>query len=274
MFRFAVAANSLPELGKKLVEGGQAILDGLQLSVDQDEVAEEIEQELEECEPVVTIPKTAVYEVSGSAAITLPESERLEPKVSGEVENMDLDARGVAWDARVHASSKTKTKDGSWRARRGVDEVLLKEVESKRYGVTPKQVAEAMAIPDVPGVPDIPAMPSAPVLTVVPPPPPPTVPVEIPNFEIPPAPPVAAPKYENIATPPASVQKPAHTAESFRQNFVYTLSKLVQDGKLSAEYLKQLKAYFKVQEIWQLNEAQINEVFENFVKTGFITKVG
>lgn len=41
----------------------------------------------------------------------------------------DLDSRGFPWDERIHAATKTKTQDGVWKRKRGVDEALVKQVE-------------------------------------------------------------------------------------------------------------------------------------------------
>lgn len=43
----------------------------------------------------------------------------------------DLDKNGIPWDGRIHASSKAKIADGSWRTKRGVDETLLATVTAE-----------------------------------------------------------------------------------------------------------------------------------------------
>ncbi len=40
----------------------------------------------------------------------------------------ELDSNGHPWDARIHASTKTKTTKGEWKKRRGVDEVTYGNV--------------------------------------------------------------------------------------------------------------------------------------------------
>lgn len=40
----------------------------------------------------------------------------------------EADVNGVYWDARIHAETKTKNKDGSWRQKRGVDGDLVQQV--------------------------------------------------------------------------------------------------------------------------------------------------
>lgn len=42
-----------------------------------------------------------------------------------------LDKNGLPWDDRIHAGSRTKNADGSWRTKRGVDETLLANVTSE-----------------------------------------------------------------------------------------------------------------------------------------------
>lgn len=43
----------------------------------------------------------------------------------------NLDAKGRSWDERIHASSKAKNADGTWRAKRGVAAELVAEVEAE-----------------------------------------------------------------------------------------------------------------------------------------------
>jgi hypothetical protein len=42
--------------------------------------------------------------------------------------NPERDKNGMPWDGRIHASSKAKVADGSWRMKRGVDERLVAQV--------------------------------------------------------------------------------------------------------------------------------------------------
>lgn len=37
----------------------------------------------------------------------------------------EFDSAGVAWDERIHASTKTKNADGKWKKRKGVDETAI-----------------------------------------------------------------------------------------------------------------------------------------------------
>lgn len=59
---------------------------------------------------------------------------------------VETDARGVAWDERVHASSRALNKDGTWRKRNGVDQELIDHVE--RAELAAKNVAMELEVPD------------------------------------------------------------------------------------------------------------------------------
>lgn len=80
--------------------------------------------------------------------------------------NERLDKNGLPWDERIHASSRAKNADGSWRAKRGVDEATATKVVS--------ELSALMAIPSAP-VP-VAAAPVEPIATTVVPPAPLPVP--------------------------------------------------------------------------------------------------
>ncbi len=61
----------------------------------------------------------------------------------------ELDKNGLQWDARIHATTKTKLVTGEWKNKRGVDKELLASVEAELKGV--------MAIPTPEPVPAAPA---------------------------------------------------------------------------------------------------------------------
>lgn len=48
---------------------------------------------------------------------------------SGNTSSVEFDSTGLAWDARIHSSKKTKTDKGEWRALKGGDKSLIKVVE-------------------------------------------------------------------------------------------------------------------------------------------------
>jgi len=44
---------------------------------------------------------------------------------------VDLDKNGLPWDGRIHAATKARNKDNSWKTRRGVEDVTIAQVESE-----------------------------------------------------------------------------------------------------------------------------------------------
>ena len=119
--------------------------------------------------PVTTAPITTTPGVASSAA------------------GVDLDAKGMPWDNRIHAESKGKIADGTWRKKRNLDPALVASVEAEL-----RQVMGAPA-----------AAPLAPVPTPVAPIAP--VPASVPQAIAPPAP-AAAP------VPPVAVPAPGPVA--------------------------------------------------------------
>lgn len=104
--------------------------------------------------------------------------------------NGELDAAGTPWDERIHASTKTKVADGTWKKKRGVDPELYAAViaeysadedyEERQEG--PKPAAPvAVEPPAAPSIPDAEPTGGAPVS---PPPPPPVAPPAPPVGEL------------------------------------------------------------------------------------------
>lgn len=53
------------------------------------------------------------------------------PGVASSVAGVDLDAKGLPWDNRIHAESKGKIADGTWRKKRNLDPTVLATVEAE-----------------------------------------------------------------------------------------------------------------------------------------------
>src|SRR6186713_168224 len=138
---------------------------------------------------------------------------------AGPTNPVELDKNGLPWDERIHAGTKAKNADGSWRQRRGLnDEALIKRVEAElrallannatsaapfsqpitivAVGKTDAESAGELVAKHVPAVPPVPAAATASV------PPPPVTPVTPPAV---PAPPVPA----GASTPTAASVVPA-----------------------------------------------------------------
>lgn len=68
-----------------------------------------------------------------------------------------LDAQGLPWDQRIHASTKAKNADGTWRQKRGVDAALVEQVTASLRSLVaipavPAPVPPAGARVAVPGI--------------------------------------------------------------------------------------------------------------------------
>jgi hypothetical protein len=106
----------------------------------------------------------------------------------GQTIGIERDRRGLPWDGRIHASSRAKVADGTWRMRRNVSDDVIMKVESElraKWGMPPLPVDERE---DDKCLPPNMAF-NTPVEEL-----PPTPPVE----ELPPAPPVNPDDVKNL----------------------------------------------------------------------------
>ena len=92
-----------------------------------------------------------VFPVAGSVPQTV--------NLNGQVE---LDKAGLPWDARIHASTKTKTQPGLWTSKRGLDPALKVSVEA--------ELRALMGLPSAPPVAPQPPAPPVPAVALVAPP--------------------------------------------------------------------------------------------------------
>jgi hypothetical protein len=76
-----------------------------------------------------------------------------------ELIHVELDSRGLPWDRRLHARTKTKNKDGSWKGLRGVGPVVKDRIES--------QLKTVQEIPAPPINPDVPVKDFAAMMTLI-----------------------------------------------------------------------------------------------------------
>lgn len=111
--------------------------------------------------PANTAPITTTPGVASSAAATL-------------TTGVDLDAKGMPWDNRIHAESKGKIADGTWRKKRNLDPTLLATVEAELRqlmgapGVTPLAPTTAPIAPTPPLAPAAPVTANLPTASVSP----------------------------------------------------------------------------------------------------------
>lgn len=90
------------------------------------------------------------------------------PGVASSVAGVDLDAKGMPWDNRIHAESKGKIADGTWRKKRNLDPTLLATVEAELRQLMGASVAAPLAPTTAPIAPTPPLAPAAPVTANLP----------------------------------------------------------------------------------------------------------
>lgn len=132
---------------------------------------------------------------------------------------IELDVHGLPWDARIHASSKARNVDNTWRTRRNVDPALVTTVTAELrtvMGIAPVPVPAHM-VPPVP----VPAAYVSPVVQAA-----------MGNVPMPPAPPVAPPSAPAIASPPTVSAAPAPTGWTFPQLTSQIIGRM-NDGRLT-----------------------------------------
>jgi len=156
----------------------------------------------------------------------------------------ELDANGIPWDDRIHAKTKARVKDDTWRKKRGVDDVIYESVVAELKA----SVAPAMPTGDAPVVPVV-EQPVAPVVPVTPPMPNgdtvvPNAPVTDPVVSVAPTvAPTPAP-VADIVQPvePVTAQPVAAGSVDFN-GFMQTLGKNMQTNptKVNTIYLTTIK---------------------------------
>jgi hypothetical protein len=195
-------------------------------SVDSEEV-EEIEEMEEVQSPFVSTP---------------PELNTNSHEV---LSHTDVDSEGIPWDSRIHASSRAKVGNGTWRLQRGSDKNTVAKVKAELLNRVP--VVRA----------------SAPLAEV-----PPVIQAPAPVAEKPPV--IQAP----APAPLPQMNHSGHTLDTFKTNFPLILGTLISEKKIDQNYVNQLKDFFKVEEIWMVNDEQKTMMFDQFAQYGFIQKVG
>jgi len=227
MFEFKVKGRTLEEAKNALLE--------LTLALGQNTPALAVKN------VEVNIPVSdEEYTTEDLAAVHAPVLSEVQEEAPVAVDMNEVDANGFPWDERIHASSKNKIADGTWRIKRGVtDEQVAKiQAQTPRNMVAAKVVVESVKANEV-------------------------LKTEEPH------------KPLVLNTPaPLPVMSSGHTLETFKANFPMVIGGLITEGKVTPQYLNDLKAYFKVDQIWSLNDEQKADVFKSFVEYGLIQQVG
>lgn len=270
MYKFEISADSPTELREKMLDFAKEMAMTPPPAIPE-YANEPIDEDIPE---VPKAPEFPLFNVPPAPSGPVVESA---PPVFATSQS-NKDGKGFPYDERIHSAAKSLNKDGTWRLKRGVSDDMVRQVEDEFYSKNPRPSAMTPMV-------------ETPV--VIPPPPAPTVHVETPVFQPQAAPvaPVVVPvtmptvvanphvvqpapaQYENIQIPQGT--RPAHSYATFKANFTMVLAQLVNDGKITQEYIKSLKDHFGVKEVWNIlaSEKQCIEVFETFGKHGLITVI-
>ena len=159
------------------------------------------------------------------------------PGAASSAAGVELDAKGLPWDARIHAGTKRKNADGSWTAKRGVDPALVAQVEAELRQV----MGAAPAAPLAQGVAPVPTPASVAASTIAP-----SVPTGAVPLPVAP-PPAPAPVAGAAPTMPAapSAAPAGEVPQDARQQFVGLVgraSAAIQAGKVSQAEVNQICA--------------------------------
>lgn len=157
------------------------------------------------------------------------------PGVASSVAGVDLDAKGMPWDNRIHAESKGKIADGTWRKKRNLDPALAASVEAEL-----RQVMGAAPAPLAQGVAPAPTPVSVAASTTVPPAPTGAVPQPV---APPPAPaPVAGAAPSMPAAPSAAPGEVPADARQQLVGLVGRASAAIQGQKVTHAEVNQICA--------------------------------
>ena len=181
--------------------------------------------------------------------------------------NTNVDIKGLVWDKRIHAATKTKKANGEWKSRRNLDPAFKAQVEAELLN----NASQPLAVVPTPPTSDV-------VVT-------PIEPVGIdeqtkaisPVTEAPVMPLGVGAVNAAAATPiPVPVVNQGHTLDSFLINFPLVIGQLITDGKITQDYVEQLKSHFGIPadgQIWNASNEQKTSIFTFFVDNGIVTQV-
>lgn len=102
-------------------------------------------------EPVVQIPPQPDPVVTSVPTPEQPSvlAQKIAEAQGKPADPAEVDSTGMPWDARIHASTKTKVdNDTKWKKRRGVDDALVEQVEAELLGTeAPATNAPVTSVP-------------------------------------------------------------------------------------------------------------------------------
>lgn len=167
-----------------------------------------------------------------TAAIVPPPAAPAAPPTAPPAASGERDSKGMPWDGRIHASSKAKVADGSWRYKRGVDDAVIAPIETEiRATLAAPAVAVGGAAPAFGAHPFQQPEQSAPVVA-------PPVASPIPAAPIPPAPVAAAPVAPPPPAAPVAVPVAPATAMTY-ETLMAALPPKIVSSELTASQMQE-----------------------------------
>jgi hypothetical protein len=107
----------------------------------------------------VAVKPPSIESAGFGAAPPAPPAPGVTPAPPPAAGSVELDANGLPWDERIHASTKTKKQDGSWKRKSGIEDSLVESVTTELRATYPAPAPATPAAPPAPppaGLGDIP----------------------------------------------------------------------------------------------------------------------
>lgn len=219
----------------------------------------------------VTPNVNAASPVLPTAAVTTPTpatAPSLPTAAPTPTDAVDLDATGLPWDERIHASTKTKKADGSWTKRKNLGVGVYDSVEAELRAKYPNGGAQSQPTPATtpPVQASVTPVAAPTALGVVNVAPVASEPVNLPPVQIAPESPVAAVQPVMQAVPetvqpvaPQPVAAPVGPPTNLHEMMV-ALGPLMQAGTITPEYMTQVIAETNTAWAAHLNGKVLNSV--------------
>lgn len=188
-----------------------------------------------------TVKTPRTFSVVNEETEQIEEMEEVDsPYNSTTVLDNEKDTEGLPWDSRIHSGGKSINKDGTWKAKKGVDKALVLQVKAELLNRGGSVAAAPVVYTE----------PAAPINQA---------PVTQPSM------PSAAPTLPQVVS--------GHTLQSFQSQFALIMANLITQGKLTQEYVNTLKNHFGT-EVYLFTPEQQAACFSEFVNCGIIQQVG
>jgi len=155
----------------------------------------------------------------------------------------ELDAAGTPYNPAIHTSTRTKTTKGLWKNRPGGGAVKAAEVTEPREVVHKLTPSGEVKLEWQPATTE--ASRPATVQQVV--------------------------AHEDSA-PPIGMAPSMHNYESFKTNLMTIVVRLINENKITRDYMKDLNAYFQVSNLWDVknDDTKCQQLFKLFLEYQFI----